>query len=153
MKSRVITKGEAIKLWNAMTGIKYDKANPRFAYAISRNKKKLLPLIKEIVKVEESLRVPEVEEFNKKVKELHKDFTTKGENGKAVFDKEGFEAKIKKMEEEYKDAFKKSDENAEKHAKYLKEEVNIEYFEMNMDYFPDTITVEQMDELINIIKE
>jgi len=132
----------------------------KFAYAINKNKRKI---DREIMLIQESIKLSErMEEFNKKRKELCEKYAEKDVNGKAVIVgneykilvRDNFNIKLDLLEEEYKEDIEARKKDEEEFNKMVDEDdTDIDLHMIDIDLIPENITVAQMGQIQEIIKE
>lgn len=113
------------------------ETNFKFAYAVSKNKKILLPVLKQ--KEKEYPISPEILNMNKELNELN-----------AKFEGEELSTKADELFNKYKDAIKAQEEIE---AKFNKVEIDVELYKIKVEFMPDGLTANQIDNLTPIIED
>jgi hypothetical protein len=152
-----MNKKDIATIWDVITKLNYERANPKFTYAISKNKKILLPLMKEIE--EAKTRSPEYVAYDAERLELCKNMAEKDDKGEPIIedgnykiaDSEAFDKEYELLQEKHKEMFEKEEENKVKFEKMLEEEVEIDLYTVKVDYAPEEIPIKFMDILMDVI--
>lgn len=130
----------------------------RFAYWVSKNKKRILEEIKTI----ESSNEPTewYKEFDKERVELCKKFANKDENWEAkivgksydIFDTDTFNEELEKLREKYKSDLEEMEKKNKEYEELLKEESTIDFFEIKNEIIPEIVTAKQLDPIMAVIE-
>lgn len=155
------TRREMVILWNVLNSIKVEKSDPKFTYAISKNKKKLeseIKILQEMDKPSDGFIKYEQDRMA-----LCVEYAEKNEKDQPVIEQGNY-----KIEESKKDEFeKKLEELGKTNEEVLKEEIerkkdlqkfmdedfdsNINLHMVPLSLCPDSISQEQMDYLVDTI--
>lgn len=155
----IIVLNNALMAVGGLTGVK-------FAHAVAKNISILKP---EINALQESLKdSDEFAEYNKKREELAKEHAVK-ENGApkvegnqyVMENKEAFDKAFAEFKKDYKSPSGKTGEELvtekekqfEEYKKLLKEEVELELYQIGMADIPETISAGQMNGIFTLIKD
>lgn len=144
------------------------KIHKKLAYALVMNKKILeghLQALQEVGKFPEAWQT-----YDTIRHALCQEYATKDENGspltkrqmiapghvQEVFDiaeetKDEFAEKMQELNEEHKDAFEEKAVHEKELLDVLEEEVEIDFYTVKMEYFPDEMTAIELESLIPII--
>jgi len=157
-----ITRSKAIEIYQTIQTIRYEKANPKFPYALSKNKGKLQPIINEIrEKGRPPIENDDYKKFDDERLELCKEMSEKDKDGNPVVDKgeykvkdiEDFNKKIEALKKKHKSAIEKEDDRKKEYDKFIEEEIEVEFHKINLDLCPENLSVDQMDKISIFIQE
>jgi len=147
-----------LKELKELTGVK-------FSYAIAKNIK---IIENEIENINASLKqTKEEEEYNKKYKEICIKHSIKDDNGEPIVKREGnyesysfdnkelFDIDIENLRKENKEVLELIKEKEKNYNKFLNEEISndIKLFKIELQYIPENITTEQMNNIFEIVIE
>lgn len=149
-------KNDLFNLVKVFEEIKSVSSNPKFAYAIAKNKK----LIKTEVDLIRGAIKPngDMDEYDKARVALCRDFAKLDENqnpvvsnNNFVIDEEkqkDFDSKIDELRTKYKTVLDEHRERLLEADQLLKEDVSLDFHLMDIDVFPDGLTQEQYEHLM-----
>lgn len=143
-----------------------EKVHRKLAYGIVRNKKLLETCIEALGAARE---LPETyKKFDEARLEMCRTYSEKEENGEPktkfdprqgnIFDipeetKEEFETKMNELKEEYKEAHEEKEKHEEELKELLEEEVEFDFYLIDIDFFPEEMSPADMEVLMPLIKE
>ena len=137
----------------SLTGIK-------LAYAVSKN---LTALRREQDSIKDAMpKIKELEKYNEEYGIILDQEAKKDENGNfiptgggnvAITNYTNFKEKMKVLDKKYAKPLKEQTKANEDFEAFLKEPFEFEFFQFEEIYLPETITVEQMELLAEMIKE
>ena len=143
-----------------------EKVHRKLAYGIVRNKK-LLETCIEALNTAKVLPDKYIEYEELRIK-MCADFAEKDERGEPktkfvpkqgnVFDiteekMEEFEEKMKALRVEWKEAHEEKDKHEEEILSLLEEEVEFDFYQIDIDFFPEEMSPADMEILMPLIKE
>lgn len=145
-----VKRSEIVAIHHAFRGMGEIEGNPKFTYAVSKNKKLILPEIEALADAEKLS--PELVEYDKKRISLCEKYCNKDENGKPITvplpsggtgydglgdDNKKFTDAIGKLQAEYKDVLDARQKQMEKVNELLDEEIEIEVHCLKVDDLPN----------------
>ena len=107
-------------------------------------------------------KVKELEKYNEEYGLILDQEARKDENGNfiptgggnvAIANYTTYKEKLKTLEKKYAKPLKEQTKANEDFDKFLKEPFEFDFFQFEETYLPETVTVEQMDLLVEMIKE
>ena len=132
----------------------------KFAYAVAKNKKLILP---EFESIQEAQKVEKYIEYETKANQLKMEYCDKDkagnpkiENNRIFFEDltkkkgEEYRSKWSELEKEYAEAIKEFQEKQKEVEKILEEETKLELHKIKIDDIPDNMA-KYVDSLFNII--
>lgn len=130
----------------------------RFAYWVSKNKKRILEEIKTIEAANEPTEW--YKEFDKERVELCKKFADKDENWEAkivgksydISDIGAFNKELEKLREKYKSDLEEMEKKNKEYEELLKEETTIDFFKIKNEIIPEVVTAKQLDPIMAVIE-
>ena len=137
MKTINATKGDFVQIINGLFNVQ-NLSGKDFSLIISKN----INILKDKLKDLEDMGNPS-EKFMELAKEVNLLSSGDDENAKA---------KIDKLEEENKDLVEERRAQLEKVAEVMKEEISVELHVLSEDLLPETVTANQINNLIKIIE-
>ena len=137
MKTINATKGDFVQIINGLFNVQI-LSGKDFSLIISKN----INILKDKLKDLEDMGKPS-EKFMELAKEVNLLSSGDDENAKA---------KIDKLEEENKDLVEERRAQLEKVAEVMKEEISVELHVLSEDLLPETVTANQINNLIKIIE-
>ena len=137
MKTINATKGDFVQIINGLFNVQ-NLSGKDFSLIISKN----INILKDKLKDFEDMGKPS-EKFMELAKEVNLLSSGDDENAKA---------KIDKLEEENKDLVEERRAQLEKVAEVMKEEISVELHVLSEDLLPETVTANQINNLIKIIE-
>ena len=137
MKAINATKGDFVQIINGLFNVQ-NLSGKDFSLIISKN----INILKDKLKDLEDMGKPS-EKFMELAKEVNLLSSGDDENAKA---------KIDKLEEENKDLVEERRAQLEKVAEVMKEEISVELHVLSEDLLPETVTANQINNLIKIIE-
>lgn len=137
MKTINATKGDFVQIINGLFNVQ-NLSGKDFSLIISKN----INILKDKLKDLEDMGKPS-EKFMELAKEVNLLSSGDDENAKA---------KIDKLEEENKDLVEERRAQLEKVAEVMKEEISVELHVLSEDLLPETVTANQINNLIKIIE-
>jgi len=144
------------------------KEDRKFAYCLVRNKDILETHVKALRAAQDAVPDSYIEHEKERI-ELCKEYCLKDENGKckekidprtkkSVFDLDfekmpEFEEKITELEEKNKEAVEAKEDFEKQLRELAEEEVEIDFYQVSLDRFPEKISGAELDVLKPLIKE
>ena len=132
----------------------------KLAYAVSKN---ITALRREQDTIKDAMpKVKDLEKYNEEYGLILDQEARKDENGNfiptgggnvAIANYTNYTEKLKALEKKYAKPLKEQSKANEDFDKFLKEPFEFEFFQFEETYLPETVTVEQMDLLVEMIKE
>lgn len=155
-----VKKSELIVIWNVLNSLNGKEYSKIFSYGIIRNKK----LIKDEVESLEEAKTPSQEylDYDRKRMLLCEKFADKNDNGHPIITKgqyviteklEEMKKEMKVLVEENKQILDDFEKKSQEFVKILEEEVEIDFYKMDFDVFPETIDPSLLEVLEILIKE
>jgi len=160
-----VTRKELLAVFSVLESVKDAKTNIRVAYAISKNRRLILPEVEAIQeaagKVSDTLK-----EYEKARIALCQEYCKKDERGNPVIDNGNFtfapediskfQVAFEELRKSSPEALKDAQESDEQVQKLLDESIEIEFLPIKLDILPDELfSVAQIDVLVknSIIEE
>ena len=151
-------KKDVIGLYQGLNNVGLLKG-ARFTYAVARNLAELKVEIEALQKSVEPSK--QYLEYDEKRVELAKKYAKKNEAGEAVLenrdyvleDKEGFNAAIVILQEEYKQALEEREQQVKEYEKTLDDDIDVKLYMLSPDSLPDDITAQQTFSIISILED
>jgi len=150
---------ELVQIWEAMGMLTMEKVGAKFTYGIAKNKKLILPIVKEFDKMR--IPSPEFMEYDQERMTLCGEYSEKNDDGEAKINGEGNFALIEEKREEFEkalvdlkgkhdEAFKIENGRAEEYTEIMETEVDIELWNIQLDDCP-SMTEDIMSVLMDVI--
>lgn len=153
-----LKKEEIVNLWNIIEILNKIKSNVKFTYGIVKNKKIIQS---EVEAIKETLKSSErFEEYERNRIKLCSQMSEKNEDNKPIIINNEFKIQniklfkimLNKLVEEYQEDIDLESEKNKQIKNFLQEEVEVELYKINLEYFPE-VTTEQMKILIILIND
>lgn len=155
-----VTKEQLLNVWGVLEAVSKQKAPVRFAYGIAKN----MRLLKDEVGAIQEARMPpeKFQEFERKRIKICRDLADKDDNGQPVVlgiqfkvteNEAELNEKIDALREEYKEAIEEFNEREKEVVKLLKEEVEFDVYKVDFSEFPEKMSAEQMEVLLDFVNE
>lgn len=151
---------EVLNLFQGLDSLK-DLSGVKFTYGVMRNREILKPIFNSIVEAEK-IKDEKVEKLNEEIRKLAIEHAKKDEKGNAIVENgtivlenvKDLNKKIEKLKEEDEESFKMREKHLEAYNEFLLEELKEEpeFFLIDLEDVPETITHEQMKIIYPLIK-
>jgi len=149
-------KNELFTLTNVFDQIKNVASNPKFAYAIAKNRKLVQS---EVDAIKEAIApAPEIKEYDQKRIAMCRDYCQMDADGQPVIaeqnfvidpeKQEDFNKAIEALREEYSESLEAHKDKLGLADQLLQEEVEIDFHKVLIDNFPDGLTQQQYELLM-----
>ena len=135
------------------------QVSPRFGYALAKNKAKIkdeVEAIKEVGKFSDDYKRFEAERAKlcNEYGEKNEDGTPKIENNVYVIvNKDEFDNKFKELREQNKDVIAEQEKRMQEVETILDEEIDIEWYRIKLEWFPEYMMQSQIEILADMIDE
>lgn len=149
-------KNDLFNLMKVFDEIKDTASNPKFAYAVAKNKKLVeseVELIRDAIKPDETMTEYDTKRISicRDYAKLDDDNNPVVHNSNFVIDEErvkDFNEKIEGLREEYSSTLESHKERLIEADQLLKEEIDIEFHKLSIESFPEGLTQDQYEQLM-----
>jgi hypothetical protein len=156
-----ITKSKVVQIANALEAIK--STNKMLTYAIIKNKKIIeseVDALREAIKTDSD----EYKNYATEIREITNKYGARDDAGRIITTLTGFKPKedvdlaevqeiINGVNEKYKEAIDARDKQLEQYNNMLNDEVDIEFYDINLELLPDDTDPKIIDTLFDLIKD
>lgn len=156
-----ITKKQLIKFWNTIEGIAFVDFNRKFSYCIVRNKMKIKDEINALAEAQKPSE--EFVNYENNRLGLCEQFCERQEDGKPMYSNKNYvfsaenksilDSKMDVLTKENEDVINTHNEQMKQIVSILEEEIDVDFYQISIDDFPDTITPDALETLSCLVKE
>lgn len=158
---QIIKKKELLNIWNILHQFPTsDLYHPKFVYGISKNKKRMqseIESLQELFKDE-----PTYIEYDRERVRMCQSMCDKDDKNAPIIinnsyqiteKKSEFNDAMDKLKEKYKDAIEKNEAKVKEIENILDEDIEIDFYLIDIGYFPNGISIDHMDYLSYLVNE